>query len=69
MAKVWCAAIECEHNKNNRCTAKEINLSEGRVHTVHEGVKQVWGCRMYNMSNESKELWAMINKALGIEVD
>lgn len=56
MARVWCAAIECANNKNNRCTASEINLAEGHIHTVHQGFKQVWECRTYNMSKESKQL-------------
>lgn len=56
MPKVWCATIECENNKNNRCTAKEICLSDGHIHTVHQGFKQVWFCRKYNTSNEAKEL-------------
>ena len=56
MPKVWCAAIECENNKNNQCKAAEINLSEGHIHTVHQGFKQVWECKTYNMSKESKQI-------------
>ena len=56
MAKVWCAAIECANNKNNRCTAAEINLAEGHIHTVHQGCKQVWECRTYNMSEQAKKI-------------
>ena len=65
MAKVWCAAIECANNKNNKCKAAEIFLSEGHIHTVHQGCKQVWECRNYNMSNESKEFLAKIKEAMG----
>jgi hypothetical protein len=64
MTKVWCATIECEHNKNNRCAASEINLSDGHIHTVHQGFKQVWECRTYNMSKESKQLEDRINEWL-----
>ena len=56
MPKVWCSAIECENNKNNRCKAAEINLAEGYIHTVHQGFKKVWECKTYNMSKESKQL-------------
>ena len=56
MAKVWCAAIECVNNKNNQCKAAEINLSDGHIHTVYQGFKQVWECRNYNISEESKQL-------------
>ena len=65
MAKVWCAAIECENNKNNQCKAAEINLSEGHIHTVHQGLKQVWECRNYNMSKEAKELKALLDAPKG----
>ena len=56
MAKVWCAAIECANNKNNLCKAAEINLSDGHIHTVHQGYKQIWECKAYNMSERSKQL-------------
>ena len=56
MAKVWCAAIECTNNKDNMCTAAEINLTEGHIHTVHQGFKQVWGCRTYNVTDQYKQL-------------
>ena len=64
MAKVWCAAIECANNKNNRCTAAEINLSDGHIHTVNQGYKQIWECRTYNMSAKSKQMEDEIKKYL-----
>lgn len=64
MPKVWCAAIECANNKNNRCTAAEINLSAGHIHTVHQGFKQVWECKLYNMSQESKQIEEKIKEWL-----
>lgn len=57
MPKVWCAQIECRHNAGNRCKAPEINLSAGRVHTVHQGFKQIWECRSFEMSDSAKELY------------
>lgn len=60
MAKVWCAAIECRHNKNNQCRSKEINLTEGHIHTVHQGFKQVWGCRTYETDPKLKEIFDAI---------
>jgi len=56
MATVYCAAVECEHNDRNRCNAKTISLSEGYVHTVHQGFLQVWTCRQYEMSEDAKRL-------------
>lgn len=56
MATVYCAAVECEHNDRNICRAKKINLSEGRVHTAHQGFLQVWTCRQYEMSDNAKRL-------------
>lgn len=62
MARVYCAAIECANNKNNRCTAAEINLSEGHIHTVHQGLKQVWECKNYNMSDQAKQIADVIKE-------
>lgn len=56
MTKVWCASIECEHNKKNTCRAKEINLAVGRVHTTHNGVVDAWKCRTFEMSQIAKEM-------------
>ena len=64
MAKVWCAAIECKHNKGNQCRAKEINLSNGHIHTVHEGCKRVWGCRTFAESDEFKILYNSFNELM-----
>lgn len=63
MAKVWCASIECKHNKNNQCKAKEINISDGYIHTVHQGYKQIWLCRSFDMSESAKEIEQVLKKA------
>ena len=60
MPKVMCAAIECEFCNENECIAEEINLSHGNINTVHEGRKDVWTCRMFQMSDEAKEILGMI---------
>lgn len=65
MATVYCAAIECRHNKDNRCKAKSINLSEGHIHTVHQGFKQVWTCRAFEMSDFAKRIEAEYAKITG----
>lgn len=57
MPKLVCATLECKYNKNNRCTAKEISLSDGHIHTVHQGYKQVWECKTYEMSAEDRQLY------------
>ena len=64
MQKVWCAAIDCMNNKNNLCTAAEINLYAGHIHTVHQGFKPVWECGMYNVSIESKQIEEKIRELL-----
>lgn len=56
MARVWCAAIECEHNKENQCMLPEINLTHGYVHTVHNGFMQHWQCRNFSESAKTAEL-------------
>ena len=62
MPKVWCASIECKHNKNNQCKAKEINLAERNLHTVHEGFKRTWDCRCFAMDEETKRMFEKIKK-------
>lgn len=54
--KVWCAAFECIHNKNNLCKAKEINLSDSYVNTLYEGQMHCQKCRMYEEDEETKQI-------------
>lgn len=56
MLKVMCAEIECKHYSEKGCKAKEINLSVGHKHTVHDGFIRVWTCKTYEMSEESKQI-------------
>lgn len=60
--KVWCAETECEHNKDNLCKAKEINISAGRVHTIHDGYIHHWECRTFKMSEEAEKLFSMLKR-------
>ena len=62
MPKVWCAEILCEHNKNNQCKAKEINLSAGNIPTVNEGCRQIWTCRTFAMSDDAKKFKVFIEE-------
>ena len=54
--KIWCAEIDCEHLKDNRCTAKEINLSAGFVNTLYEGRMRCWKCGSFKLSEQAKEM-------------
>ena len=60
MPKVWCATLECKHNEGNKCRAKSINLSDGHIHTVHQGFKHIHECRTYEMSDRAKTLGKML---------
>ena len=63
MPIVYCAAIECKHHDdNNRCRAKTINLSEALLHTVWNGVQQVWKCKQFELSDEAKRIRAELEK-------
>lgn len=64
MTKVYCACIECENNKRNICKAKTINLSAGNIATVYQGRKNIWECRMFNLSEEAKTFKILMEKAL-----
>ena len=68
MPKVWCAEITCKHNQDNLCKAKKVNLSAGQMHTVHEGIRQVWTCRMFEMSDEAKKLKEIVESFYKKEV-
>ena len=61
MVKVWCAEIECIYNSENECTATEINLSVGHLHTKHQGYAHKWECRTYQQSKEAKAIIDMLN--------
>lgn len=56
MSKVYCASIDCEYNYNNVCEAKVIDLSDGHIHTVHQGFKHIHECRTYKKSQYYEEL-------------
>lgn len=65
MSKVYCASIDCEYNHRNRCTAKSINLSDGHIHTVHQGFKHIHKCRTYEKSQRCKDIESYIFKYFG----
>lgn len=56
MPKVYCAEIECEYYSEKGCKAKEINVSAGRIHTIHQGFARHWVCRTFKMSKEAEEI-------------
>lgn len=62
MAKVWCAEIECKHNRNNMCRRKEVKFSAGHVHTIHQGFLHVWQCKDYELSEDAKKIMEVLKK-------
>ena len=56
MTKVLCAAIECIHNKNDRCTVKNLCLNWCSVMTVWDGRQEFFRCKQYELSEESQRL-------------
>ena len=67
MAVVWCAVVECKHNKGNKCKAREITLNESRLHTLWNGVEQVWRCKQFEMSDEAKRMEALVEEFMRSE--
>ena len=59
MTHVECAAIDCKYNNDCVCTKKEINLSNHQMHTVHEGVQNLWRCKCFEKSEEAKNIEQM----------
>ena len=64
MTKIYCACIECEHNKRNVCEAKTINLSAGNIATLFQGRKDIWECRMFNLSEKAKTFKTLMENTL-----
>ena len=62
MAKVVCAETRCKHNVDCECQRKEINLSCANISTTHEGRKDVWYCRMFQISDFAREIDDMLEK-------
>ena len=60
MPKVWCAETECEYYHENGCKAKEINISAGHIHTIHQGFAHHWECRTFKPSEDAKEMFKML---------
>ena len=64
--KVWCAAIDCKHNKYNQCAAGEINLTDSYVHTLNDGLQHYNTCRNYEPCTEMKDF---LRKIADMEVE
>ena len=62
MTKVLCAASECKHNNDNRCTLKKLSLSWCSIVTLHDGRQEFFKCKQYEMSEESQKLLEQIEK-------
>jgi hypothetical protein len=63
MSKVFCACVECKHNKKNICKAKEINLRSWNIHTVYEGIKRMEECLTFEKSEEFQKIEQELRKA------
>ena len=62
MPKVLCPRIECKHNKNETCKAKEVNIRAWHINTVYEGFKRMEECMTFEMSEEFKEIMELIEE-------
>ena len=65
MATVYCASIECKYHDGNKCTAKKIALSAGSVHTVWNGIEDIWYCKQFELSDKAKCMQAEIKRLIG----
>lgn len=57
MTKVYCAETDCEHFDDCLCTAEEININSGHIHSVHNGFMRHWECRTFKQSKDAKEIF------------
>lgn len=55
--KIYCAAIDCEYwGDGNRCTAKEVHLSDHSIMTAWDGRQRFQKCKTWQESVESKAI-------------
>lgn len=64
MTRVECAAIECKYNNDCICTRESINLSNHQMHTVYEGVQNLWRCKQFEKSDEARRIEKMWKELL-----
>lgn len=64
MNRVLCGTIECRYNADNICTAETINLSNHQMHTVYEGVQNLWRCKQFEKSDEARRIEQMWKELL-----
>lgn len=62
--KVICATLECKHNEDGLCTAKQIRLSDGHVHTVFQGFKQIWECKSFEMDKMCEKILKKLSEEM-----
>ena len=65
MNKVFCASIDCAHIKNGKCLLKEIRFNEWYINTMNEGLKHMWECQNYEMSEDAADMYAKIKQVMG----
>lgn len=65
--KITCASLECEFHddRTGRCKSKEISLNDCSVMTVHEGRQHFHRCKMFQESEESKEMRERLKQIFG----
>jgi hypothetical protein len=65
VTEITCACFDCKFcDDNAKCTAKEIKITFGNIATVWEGRQDVWWCKSFEMSEEAKESYQIINSWL-----
>lgn len=65
--KITCASLECEFrdDRTGRCKSKEIILNDCSVVTVHEGRQHFHRCKMFQESEECKEMRERLKQIFG----
>ena len=60
MTKIYCADHRCKYCKNNKCMAKEVNMSSHSVNTLYQGRQDFLKCKTFEKSEECKEFEKLI---------
>ena len=66
MSKIICPCYECIHHSRDlpHCHAGRVKLSEEWLHTVWQGYKQTWTCKMYKPKTEYNEFQQTLRRVL-----
>ena len=56
MPKIYCAAVECEWNKDGKCKAQTVALSANSIMTMWDGRQDFNTCKTFQKSQRATDM-------------